>query len=90
MPEMGVISLNGSLNRFPLVLVNSDGNRPLNEFDGNHQRVVSVACDQESFDAVQRATTNSHALTDLQERTECVRNVTRQKCPKGSQSGSRG
>ena len=51
------------LDRFHLVLVNSDCNRPLNGFDGNHQRTVSVACGQESFDAVQRATTNSHALT---------------------------
>jgi hypothetical protein len=36
------------LDRFHLVLVNSDCNRPLNGFDGNHERTVSIACDQEA------------------------------------------
>ena len=67
------------LDSFHIVLVNSDRNRPLNGLDGNHQRTVSVACGQEAFDAVQRATTDSHALADLQKRTECVRNISRQK-----------
>jgi len=35
-----------SLDRFHLVLVNSDCNRTLNGFDGNHQSALSVACGQ--------------------------------------------
>lgn len=58
-----------SLNRFYPVLINPDRNRALNGFDRNHQCTTPTSRSQEPFDAVQRTTTDSYSLTDLQERT---------------------
>src|ERR1700686_3913298 len=54
------------LNRLDLITVDANRQRALNGFHRNHQRAISVARDQDSFDAIERTAANPYPLADLQ------------------------
>ena len=57
-----------SLDGFYLIVVDANGNRALNRFDGDHKRALAIACNQNSFYALQSATMNADPLSNAEER----------------------
>src|SRR4029077_19854105 len=66
---------------FHLVIAELDSERPLNRFYGDYQCTVSIAGDQNSFDAVEGSSPNPHVLAHFEERAEHVRSINPQKSP---------
>jgi hypothetical protein len=69
------------LDGFYLVVAELDRQRPLNRFDGDYQRAVSVAGDQNSFDTVEASSTDPHVLTHFEEWAKRVWSINPQKSP---------
>jgi hypothetical protein len=57
-----------SLDGFYLIAVDANGNRALNGFDGDHKRALAIACNQNSFNALQSTPMNADPLSNAEER----------------------
>ena len=57
-----------SLDGFYLIVVDANGNRALDRFDGDHKRALAIACNQNSFNALESTPVNADPLSNAEER----------------------